>query len=230
MRTFIITDIHGCWHSTAACLDKAGFSPDTDSLICLGDTIDRGVEIFEAVMHIRELEKKMGERAVLLMGNHEEMLINSLEYPFHCANWLYGNGGQTTVDALHENGMEPSDLKDWCQGMHYYHETERYICVHAGLSDMEHEKTPSEILLWDRTIANEGWYSGKLLIHGHTPMYEAIYQDGFANLMILRPGIEYNLPNTGSINLDTGCVYGNKLTIMVIQDNRTFQIFQEAAN
>ena len=41
-RTLIITDIHGCYDECGALLEKMSFDEETDTLINLGDTIDRG--------------------------------------------------------------------------------------------------------------------------------------------------------------------------------------------
>ena len=54
-----------------------------------------------------------------------------------------------------------------------YYETEHYICVHAAVSRKGPECTDRSIALWDRSLADEGIYCGKLVIYGHTPMEKA---------------------------------------------------------
>ena len=54
-RTLIITDIHGCYDECRALLEKMSFDEETDTLINLGDTIDRGPMIYETFLYLRGL-------------------------------------------------------------------------------------------------------------------------------------------------------------------------------
>ena len=42
MKTIVVTDIHGCLEELESVWAQAGFDPETDKLICLGDLMDRG--------------------------------------------------------------------------------------------------------------------------------------------------------------------------------------------
>ena len=46
-RVVIITDLHGCLDECKQLLDKLDFDKTRDRLINLGDTIDRGPQIYE---------------------------------------------------------------------------------------------------------------------------------------------------------------------------------------
>ena len=93
-----------------------------------------------------------------------------------------------------------------------------WICVHAGISLSGPENTERDVFLWDRRIAGGKPYSGKLLVYGHTPMKEVLYQDERGNSAVVLQGIKHSLPERGSICLDTGCVFGGKLSAMVIEN------------
>jgi serine/threonine protein phosphatase 1 len=65
MQTLVIGDIHGCYVELQALLDKAGLS-DGDSIISLGDFVDRGPETPQVLEFFRQTPN-----ARALMGNHE---------------------------------------------------------------------------------------------------------------------------------------------------------------
>lgn len=69
MQTLVIGDIHGCYDEFQALLDKAGLA-DTDTIISLGDCIDRGTQTPEVLGFFRERRNTR-----LLMDNHERKHI-----------------------------------------------------------------------------------------------------------------------------------------------------------
>lgn len=68
MRYFIITDVHGYFDIMKNALDKAGFNPEEDTLISLGDAIDRGPDPMKVISYLMSLPHK-----VLIRGNHEDL-------------------------------------------------------------------------------------------------------------------------------------------------------------
>ena len=69
MQTLVIGDIHGCFHELLALLDKAGLGQD-DSIISIGDCVDRGPETPQVLNFFRDTSN-----ARLIMGNHERKHI-----------------------------------------------------------------------------------------------------------------------------------------------------------
>lgn len=95
MRTIIVADIHGCHSELLALLKKLKFREDTDRLICLGNLIDRGNQVYEVFDHVRALKPDMGERCVLIRGNHEQMLMDSVDDRFSRQLWFMKGGAET---------------------------------------------------------------------------------------------------------------------------------------
>ena len=77
MREIIIGDIHGCARSMEALLQKIDFDKTLDKMIFLGDYLDRGNGSFEVFREIVELKHTMGQRCVLLLGNHDWFFLNA---------------------------------------------------------------------------------------------------------------------------------------------------------
>src|SRR5690606_9063458 len=63
------------------------FDPNTDTLICVGDLIDRGENSQEAILFLEN------PFVFAVRGNHEQMLLDAQE-SFRHASDFYHNGGQ----------------------------------------------------------------------------------------------------------------------------------------
>jgi len=218
-RTLVITDLHGCLDECKNLLAKMGFDEETDTLVNLGDTIDRGPKIYETFVFLRELKERMGDRCVLIRGNHEQMLLDAAWTGGRNKDlWYYNKGDKTVFSFLHHKHRYQEYL-DWYEDMPYYYVTDKYNCVHASLLDPDPEKNETDTLLWGRDTA----YEGKLVLTGHTPYRAPIFFQGESYGRI-QEDVWTVLPETGMIALDTGCVYGNRLTGMTIRDDGTFLV------
>jgi serine/threonine protein phosphatase 1 len=197
-RIYAVGDIHGCYEKLMALMDKLDIDFDTDTLVFLGDYIDRGPSSFEVVEYLVAL-KKLFPKTVFLKGNHEEMLENYLS-GIDKMTYLV-NGGQQTLDSYLSRPRQPDDPLipqehlDFFNSLLLYYETENYIFVHAGLKiQVPLEEQTVEDLLWIRNKFIQTKHDfGKQIVFGHTPLPEPLLQ-----------------PN--KIGIDTGAVYGNKLT------------------
>ena len=64
MKTIVVTDIHGCLEELESVWAQAGFDPETDKLICLGDLMDRGpysFGVFDRFRSLRSEERRVGK-------------------------------------------------------------------------------------------------------------------------------------------------------------------------
>ena len=214
-RVVVITDIHGCLDECRQLLDKLSFDKTKDMLINLGDTIDRGPKIYELFVYLRELKEEMGDRFVLIKGNHEQMMLDATDGSGSRSArelWYY-NSGEKTVYSFINHKHRIQEFRSWYEEMPYYYIEERFQCAHACLKDEDPAKNDVETLIWGRDTD----YAGKLVLTGHTPYKIPLYFRGEGAAAILEEGIRMKLPETGMIALDTGCVYGNRLTGMVIE-------------
>ena len=105
-RTLIITDLHGCLDECRDLLAKMGFDEDTDTLVNLGDTIDRGPKIYETFVYLRDLKERMGDRCILLRGNHEQMMLDAAHTGGRNKElWYYNKGDKTVFSFLHHKDI-----------------------------------------------------------------------------------------------------------------------------
>lgn len=220
MRTIIATDLHGCDQEFRELLQKVYFNPTRDRLILLGDLFDRGDESWEVFQHVKQLKKMLGGRMILIRGNHDQLLLNTLDNRDNLRLWAF-NGGLTTVNSFQSHDDDIESARELLESTPLFFETEDYICVHAGLkSEIPGENDP-EILLWDRDVIC-GSYRGKLGIGGHTPLRNPVWFVPDGRALLLKEDTHLPLPDKGFICLDTGCVFGGRLTCMVIEDEEFY--------
>ena len=202
-RVVVITDIHGCYEECRRLLEKLDFDSAGDRLINLGDTIDRGPKIYEVFKFLRDLKEEMGDRCVLVRGNHEQMMLDATKDSPNKRNYKelwYMNSGEKTVYAFLNHKHRIAEFRDWYEQMPYYYADDRFVCAHACMSDENPEKNTVETLIWGRDTD----YAGKLLLTGHTPYRVPLYFCGSASVGEITEGMWGRLPGKGLIELDTG--------------------------
>jgi serine/threonine protein phosphatase 1 len=175
--TYVIGDIHGRSWLLDQLIADLPWDVRSDKIVFLGDLIDRGEDAPGVVERIIEL-KRNNPNIVVLRGNHEQMLLDTLEYGD--LQWLIPeNGGQATLEAYGNDLLELSNVEDikippehllFLHSLGHYHEDEQAIYVHAGLTPgRSPAETAPEILLWSRNPSFFEHYDGKLCFFGHTP-------------------------------------------------------------
>ncbi|MEW6209215.1 MAG: metallophosphoesterase [Acidobacteriota bacterium] len=177
MKTFVIGDIHARPDLLDQLICDVPWDVKNDKIILLGDLIDRGPDaraVVERVMEMMEDNPNM----IVLRGNHEQMLLDCLDY--QDLQWLIPeNGGLRTIESYGFDLTELEDISDiripqnheeFLRGLPFFHEDEQAIYVHAGLVPGEHpSETDPDVLMWTRDMDFYKGYTGKLCFFGHTP-------------------------------------------------------------
>ncbi len=236
MRYIVITDIHGCFDEMQALLSKTGFDRETDTLILAGDLMDRGPKNVECFLFIRDLKAEMGERFVFVLGNHDQMLIDAEGPGFRLRGsrrelWYY-NGGDLTAAAFRKAKIPLRDAAVWLQENTVpYYAGEGFQILHADIvNDCALSEVPRHTAIWGRSVADQNGYHGPFTILGHTPMREVFYFQGDGKMIVRVPEEKlFRLPETGALIIDTGGVYGGRLTAAVIRDG-TMVLFSVPGN
>jgi len=76
-KTYVIGDVHGCYQTLKALLDKISPDPQTDVVVFLGDYVNRGPDSKKVISELLRLQRQF-RHFMALMGNHEFMLLNYL--------------------------------------------------------------------------------------------------------------------------------------------------------
>jgi len=187
MKTYVVGDIHGRCAQLLNLLDMLPRDPATDTIVFLGDLIDRGADAPGCVDHVMKMVADNPERVLCLRGNHEQMLMDFLEGSNTI--WLTPVvGGERTIeqytgrpvrveseqdleDLRHEmESSLPAEHLEFMQNLPYFHEDEFAIYVHAGLDQGKHpSESSASSLMWMRDMDFYKNYRGKPCVFGHTP-------------------------------------------------------------
>lgn len=222
MRIYAIGDVHGC-HTMLAemhddiAADLAAYPPADHRLIHIGDYADRGPNSAAVIERMVELTAS-DPRVVCLRGNHDVMLTDFLDDPSGTGGMFIANGGGETLGSygvtLNRFAWLMSDYsvlaRQLTERMPAAHQsfirnlplTARfgdYFFCHAGIRPgVPLDEQAAEDLVWIREefLLDESDH-GVVVVHGHTPARE--------------PEVRPN-----RINIDTGAVYGGRLTCAVL--------------
>lgn len=210
MKKFVIGDVHGNYEELMDLLDKINPNLRQDKLIYLGDYIDRGPQSYKVIRFLIDLQNNYGkEHVVLLRGNHEDMAIENIEHGrIDCFN-----GYDITFMDFIKNNDSIENYYEFFKGLPLYYEDESFIYVHGGIKPgIAMEKQDDYDLLWIREEFFESSLTFiKPVIFGHTPTINII-------------GTFSPFIKKDRIGIDTGIVYGGRLTALEIHDGKIVNI------
>lgn len=179
-RTFAISDIHGNLEAFKKALETIDLK-HSDQLIILGDLIDRGPDSKGVLDTVLELRQEKFD-VICLRGNHEDMLLEAFRAPSKTHRWLI-NGGMECLASFGTGYVAniPSSYIDLIESFKYYHQTDKFIYVHAALDMHIYDPfSDTDTMLWSRDqkrLLNRDWLGNRILIHGHTPTHESTITD-----------------------------------------------------
>ncbi|MFJ8956447.1 polynucleotide kinase-phosphatase [Streptomyces sp. NPDC102381] len=208
----IIGDIHGCASELDTLLGKLGYvdgaHPEGRTAVFVGDLVDRGPDTPGVLRRVMDMVK--AGTALCVPGNHENKL----------GRWLKGRNVQHThglAETVEQLGGESeefrAEVRTFVEGLvsHYVLDGGKLVVCHAGLPEKYHGRTSGRVrshaLYGDTTGETDEFglpvrypwaeeYRGQAaVVYGHTPVPTATW-----------------LNNT--ICLDTGAVFGGKLTAL----------------
>ncbi|MDG5803998.1 polynucleotide kinase-phosphatase [Streptomyces ossamyceticus] len=208
----IIGDIHGCAHELEALLGKLGYvdgvHPEGRTAVFVGDLVDRGPD---SPGVLRRVMSMVGSGdALCVPGNHENKYGRYLKG----RNVQHTHGLAETIEQMEGESEEfKKQVREFIDGLvsHYVLDGGKLVVCHAGLPEKYHGRTSGRVrshaLYGDTTGETDEFglpvrypwaedYRGRAaVVYGHTPVPQATW-----------------LNNT--ICLDTGAVFGGKLTAL----------------
>ena len=244
-RTFALGDIHGEPAHLARVLSQLPKLDASDTLVFLGDYLDRGPHSKEVVDRLMTMHSELPARIVCLRGNHEDAWLRVCdegwdEFVLAPANGCLATlrsftGAAAPVDREKPTFAEMARLSagdflsapvvDWVRTLPFWYEDQHAFYVHAGLPRGSRgflhpsKAQPPAVLAWIRTEDFTRNYRGKKVLFGHTPVN------------VLPPGLSSYTPNDPSdvwinedlVALDTGCGKGGFLTAVELPSMRVYE-------
>ncbi|MER5652131.1 polynucleotide kinase-phosphatase [Streptomyces sp. NPDC002131] len=208
----IVGDIHGCAAELETLLGKLGYvdgaHPEGRTAVFVGDLVDRGPDTPGVLRRVMSMVGS-GD-ALCVPGNHENKLGRYLKG----RKVQHTHGLAETIEQLDaQSDAFRSSVREFVDGLvsHYVLDGGRLVVCHAGLPEKYHGRTSGRVrshaLYGDTTGETDEFglpvrypwaedYRGRAaVVYGHTPVPTATW-----------------LNNT--ICLDTGAVFGGKLTAL----------------
>lgn len=219
-RILVISDIHGELKLFDSLLEKVKYDADEDQLILVGDYVDRGPDSKGVLNRVSELKRN---GAVVLRGNHDEMMLNVVDGVSGALERWERNGALMTLQSYDSSiesvilsaGAEFEKHISLIREMDYYYETKDYIFVHAGVSpDTPVQKTDPHTFLWIRELFYEKYSGDKTVIFGHTPT------------SAIRQGKNHDIyfGENNIIGIDGAATYGGQLNCLELPGKRTHSV------
>ncbi|MFJ3232098.1 polynucleotide kinase-phosphatase [Streptomyces sp. NPDC086787] len=208
----IIGDIHGCASELESLLGKLGYAdgvhPEGRTAVFVGDLVDRGPD---SPGVLRRVMSMVGSgNALCVPGNHENKYGRHLKG----RKVQHTHGLAETIAQMDEESEEfRAEVRRFLDGLvsHYVLDGGKLVVCHAGLPEKYHGRTSGRVrshALYGETTGEtdefglpvrypwaEDYRGQAAVVYGHTPVPDATW-----------------LNNT--ICLDTGAVFGGKLTAL----------------
>lgn len=208
-RTIVIGDVHGCAEEFEALLRTLKLT-SADRVYQVGDLVNRGPNSHRAV----ELAQEYNVRCVL--GNHEIRLLKAKKQK--------NVEGLKGYDLQALSQLTKSDWKFLKKMPPYIYKPKRKVVfVHAGfLPKPVWHKQDIDIITQVQVIDSKGNPAKKDASPGISPWADHWPGDPFVVYgHTARPEV---YRRKGSIGIDTGCIYGGRLTAYILEDQSIVQI------
>lgn len=207
-RRLFVGDLHGCLPELDALLDRFAFRPGIDSLFSVGDVAGKGPDVPGTLSRLRQLNA----RAVL--GNHDVALLEAARAP---AAGLRPKQREY-LEAL---GRDREEWLAWVAGWPYWIDLGDVLMVHAGLppDNPDPRTADSRYLITIRTWDGHG---ENLNRPGDPPWFACVEPD---RIVVFGHWAQRGLVDLPRFKgLDTGCVYGGKLSGWCPEEDRFVQV------
>jgi protein phosphatase len=214
----IIGDVHGCYEELAELLQRLGYRfepeggvipPTGRKAVFLGDLVDRGPMVPRVVELVRAMVT--ADHALCVPGNHDVKFVRTARG--HKVKQIHGLAQTLEQYALWESEHAGSlaagaDFLDRLVS-HYVLDDDRLVVAHAGLTQELQGRSSGAV----REFCLYGDVTGETDEEGYPVRRDwAVNYRGRAKVVyghIVNPRPEW-VNNT--INIDTGCVFGGRLT------------------
>ncbi len=213
-RIYAIGDAHGHLDALCALHDKIRAHalqapPAKITVLYIGDLIDRGPDSAGVIDLLMRPPSVPNAHSVVLMGNHERMMLDALTGDLTAAHRWVANGGEEALQSWNVPGSAPPSrwrewippaVVDFLRSRPLMHRAGGYFFAHAGIRPgIPLDRQSPHDLLWIR----EPFLSWPRplparVVHGHTPTP--------------RPEVLAH-----RINIDTGAGWGGILTCAVME-------------
>lgn len=217
-RLLCIGDVHGCVRELSRLLDALALT-DADRVVFLGDYIDRGDAAAQTVDLLLELRRAL-PATIFLRGNHEEMLLGFLGFGGSRGDVFVRAGGAATLRSygVEPEGPRPDEvLRTRMSDDHAGFFREGLVLTHCeGPWAFVHAGVRPGVALCDQVADDLLWIREEFLSRAHGLDHTVLYGH--------TPQRDVQFSPARRIGLDTGCIYGGRLSALDLTGGRLHQV------
>jgi serine/threonine protein phosphatase 1 len=233
MSLVAIADIHGHADTLDRLLTQLPLDA-SDTLVFLGDYVDRGPDSRGVVERVMRLKQERGDRCICLLGNHDDMLLDHWRttrgpwltdlsllgalraVPVYGPGMWRSVGGNATLTSY--CGDIPEEHVAFLASLPLTWECGKYAFVHAGLRP--DGPTPRAEMLWGA----RGFWSHIDPMTGRPLKRPPGISPPARTVVAGHASFEEPQVSPEVIGLDTGCGVGGPLTAVTLPELRFFQV------
>ncbi len=149
MSFFVIADVHGCLHTLRELLTH--WRPAEETLVQLGDLVDRGNYSPETVELCRQLSQDFPDKTLFLQGNHDWGMAEHLGPNGPYRAWLDW-GGRATLQQYQRHRAWLAPHAAWLGQRPLHWGNDHVLFSHAGFAEVDDPLDPNnnDGVLWRR--------------------------------------------------------------------------------
>ncbi len=210
IETFVIGDVHGCYHTLLKLLEKL---PKKSNSIFVGDLCDKGKYSKDVIEFVIQ------NNCLCVKGNHEHLMQTYIKKAIlqndMSSKWanIRGWGGKQTIENYRDDLDTLERHLGWIESLPLYLEIDNFFITHGfGLPyykrrDQKYSSALFVNRIYDTTHIRD-WEDFKT--------YKIVNIFGHCNFREV-------LKDKNYVCIDTGCCYGNKLTAINLKTLETVE-------
>lgn len=233
MRTLVIGDVHGCLDELRSLLAAASFRKGEDELVFVGDLMDRGPEPAGCVKFARELGAKAVE------SNHDEKFPRFFKHEANRLATGKKNPMRLSAEREAQGRLLSEDDIAWLKSLpRILHIAPNMVVVHAGLEPAFKAAEQSDAVVRVRYVNDAGemvgYSEGSLDQPAGTVCWAERWKGpesviyGHAVHSLESPRVD-RFEGGACYGIDTGCVFGGRLTAAIVVPGREVEFVQVPA-
>jgi bis(5'-nucleosyl)-tetraphosphatase (symmetrical) len=219
INIIVYGDIHGCLNEFKELRSKVD-PKSKDIEVCVGDIITKGYDSIGLLNYLQEHNIKS------VLGNHEDKLLRYLEHQ------KSKKKNPINLDSDEKNilkNLSQDNLK-YLKSLPVYLKFGDITIVHGGLQNhtvlSRLTKKGIQKVLRLRYVDENGDFVTKGKEHKKCSFWADVYNGNQGFVIHGHRWMQNVHIHNNAIGIDTGCVYGNKLTAIVLNDKSDYRIVQ----